>query len=194
MERVMVELYPTKHLHPAISLKKLSCQRQHPVLLLGGSSVFSLQTITFMYALLRQLGPQEALDVVFQNPGGDPMLARRLATLLRTYTRHLSILVLHEARSAGALFCLAADELIMSPLSALGPIDPQMPGSATNNSDSMEEGDRSSIRNIATEEVRLFREMAQSWFGIGDSIEERLSLLHTFSQRIFPTTDRKSVM
>lgn len=189
---LMFDLYPATHTHPRISLEKLFHLRRHPVLLLCGSNLFSSQTTFLLYALLRQLGPQEALDVVFQSPGGDPMLARRLAILLRSYTRQLTILVLHEVHSAGALFCLAADELIMNPLSVLGPIDPQVPGSLPENGAraSMARGDenRSPLRNIATEEVRLFREMARNWFGVGESVEERLSLLHTFSQRVFPTT------
>ncbi len=184
---------PDEHvLHPSMALDELSRLRQRPVLLLGGSNVFSAHATFLVYTLLRQLGPQHALDVVFQSPGGDPILARQLAILLRTYTQQISILVLHEVRSAGTLFCLAADELLMSPLSALGPIDPQVPGSLSAKGEqagaSGWEENRSVPRSIATEEVRLFREMAQRWFGVGESVEERLSLLHTFSQRIFPTT------
>ncbi len=189
---VISDPYLTTHTHPGTSLEELSRLRRHPVLLLCGADLFSSQTTFLLYALLRQLGPQEALDVVFQSPGGDPMLARRLAILLRTYTKRLTILALHEIRSAGALFCLAADELIMSPLSALGPIDPQMPGSWPDHGEqaamSRRDENRSPLRSIATEEVRLFREMAQNWFGVGESVEERFSLLHTFNQRIFPTT------
>lgn len=189
----MPELYLSdEHVHPSTALDELSRLRQHPVLLLGGSNVFSAHTTFLVYTLLRQLGPQQALDVVFQSPGGDPVLARQLAILLRTYTRQLSIWVLHEVRSAGTLFCLAADELLMCPISALGPIDPQVPGSLSAQGEqaraSAWEENRSVPRSIATEEVRLFREMARHWFGVGESVEEQLSLLHTFNQRIFPTT------
>jgi len=34
----------------------------------------------------------------------------------------------------------------------------------------------------------MFGEMAQAWFGVGVSTEEKYSLLHLFCQRIFPTT------
>lgn len=181
-----------EHAHPGTVLEELAHLRQRPVLLLCGSNVFSSRTHFWLYTLLRQLGPQAALDVVFQSPGGDPILARQLAILLRTYTRQLSVFVLHEVRSAGTLFCLAADELMMSPLSILGPIDPQVPGSLSTKGEQAQasrwDENGSPPRSIATEEVRLFGEMAQRWFGVGESVEERLSLLHTFSQRIFPTT------
>ncbi len=177
---------------PLAMLEELSRLRQRPALLLCGANLSSPDTATMLYTFLRQLGHQKALDVVFQCPGGHPAATRQLAVLLREFTDHLTILVMQHAHSAGALFCLAADELIMSPLSTLSPIDPQMPGQLSGDNDWTimpgREKDSATPRGIATEEMRLFREMASAWFGVGETVEERLSLLHTFASRIFPTT------
>jgi hypothetical protein len=144
-----------------------------------------------LYTFLRQLGHQKTLDVVFHCPGGSPTAARQLAVLLREFTDHLTILVLQQAHSAGALFCLAADKLIMSPLSTLSPIDPQLPKQPSEGHERAVmpgQEDDALPGSIATEEMRLFRTMASAWFGVGESVEERFSLLHIFASRIFPTT------
>src|SRR5581483_1932126 len=178
--------------HPLTALEELSHLRQRPVLFLCGTSLFSSDTATTLYAFLRQLGHQEALDVVLQSPGGHPTASRRLAVLLREFTDHLTVLVLQHAHSAGTLFCLAANDLVMSPLSTLSPIDPQLPGQSPSDNELAtlpgQKNKHATPHSIATEEIRLFSTMASEWFEVGETIEERFSLLHTFTSRIFPTT------
>lgn len=172
------------------AMQDLACMRGRPMLLyLNGP--FAHDTTRILYDCLRQMGPQEALDLILRSNGGDPGHARRLGVLLRSFTRQLSILVLDYAGSAASLLCLAADELLMSPLSALSPIDPQVLSALpVSNRDLSPDGRRGQggPHTISSEEARLFAEMAREWFGVGQSAEENLALLQLVCQRIFPTT------
>ena len=56
--------------------------------------------------------------------GGDAEVPWRLISLLREFCESLAILVPHHALSGGTTLCLGADEIVMTPFSVLGPIDP----------------------------------------------------------------------
>jgi hypothetical protein len=66
------------------------------------------------------------LDVLLQSPGGDIDSAEKLVYMIRERVSSLRILVVERAKSAGTLIALAADEILMSSTSELGPIDPQV--------------------------------------------------------------------
>lgn len=57
--------------------------------------------------------------------GGDAEAPSRIVALLREYCDELAVLIPHRAHSAGTLLALGANEIVMTPLSILGPIDPQ---------------------------------------------------------------------
>ena len=58
-------------------------------------------------------------------PGGDGETALRLIRQAQSRCRRLSVIVPDQAKSAGTLFVLGADEIHMGPTSDLGPVDPQ---------------------------------------------------------------------
>jgi hypothetical protein len=69
------------------------------------------------------------LDVLINSYGGDGLMSWRLVSLLREYLgkkASLSCLVPYYAFSAATLFAVGCDQIIMHPLSCLGPVDPQM--------------------------------------------------------------------
>jgi hypothetical protein len=66
------------------------------------------------------------LDVLLQSPGGDIDSAEKLVYMIRERVSSLRILVVERAKSAGTLIALAADDILMSSTSELGPIDPQV--------------------------------------------------------------------
>jgi hypothetical protein len=75
---------------------------------------------------LESMGHVEKLDVLLYTQGGQTLAAWGLANLVREYCDNLSVLIPHRALSAGTLFTLAADEIIMSRLGQLSPIDPSI--------------------------------------------------------------------
>jgi len=66
------------------------------------------------------------LDIVLHTPGGLVLAALQIARALRGHKGKVTAFVPHYAMSGGTLIALAADEIVMSRHSVLGPIDPQL--------------------------------------------------------------------
>ena len=67
-----------------------------------------------------------AIDVIIETPGGDGSVAEDVVKLLRQKYDDIGFIVPGWAKSAGTIMAMAADEILMSPASALGPIDAQI--------------------------------------------------------------------
>lgn len=114
----------------------------------------------------------ERLDLVLSTIGGNITTAHQMALLLREYVQHLTILIPYRARSSGTLLCLSANELVLGPMSELGPIDPHVGSAGPPPTDAP--------GMISAQDVRAFREMAEQWFGVvreEDQIEVSMPIL-----------------
>ncbi|MCY4342353.1 MAG: serine dehydrogenase [Gammaproteobacteria bacterium] len=69
--------------------------------------------------------PSQDLHVMLSTPGGDGETAIRLIRQAQAHCKELTVVVPNQAKSAGTLFILGADHIILGPTSDLGPIDPQ---------------------------------------------------------------------
>jgi hypothetical protein len=68
----------------------------------------------------------ESLDLLIETPGGSGEVAEDIVKLLRGKYTDIAAIVPGVAKSAGTLIVMSADEILMEPASALGPIDAQM--------------------------------------------------------------------
>jgi ClpP class serine protease len=68
----------------------------------------------------------ENIDIILQTPGGYAEVVEKLVKSVRSRFEHVGIIVPGGAYSAGTIFAMAADEILMSPTSSLGPIDAQI--------------------------------------------------------------------
>lgn len=75
-----------------------------------------------LYHQLLTIGYQERLDLLISARGGSPESVWRVLSLLREHTNHLAVLLPGQLFSASAFIALGADEVVMSPLSELGPM------------------------------------------------------------------------
>lgn len=157
--------------------RELQALRGRPALLYDAS--ITDDAVPILYECLHRMGPGKQLDLVLTTVGGVVTVARRLALLLREFTSDITILVPYHARSAGTLLCLSANELVLSPLSALGPIDSQI-GSAGQPPPGMP-------GMISAEDIRQFRHMAEDWFDVNRE-KDRLQVLALLAQNVFPPT------
>jgi ClpP class serine protease len=66
------------------------------------------------------------LDLVLHTPGGLVLAALQIARAIRAHKAKVTVFVPHYAMSGGTLIALAADEVVMTPHSVLGPVDPQL--------------------------------------------------------------------
>lgn len=66
------------------------------------------------------------IDFIIHCPGGMVLPAEQIALALKSHKGGVSAMVPYYAMSGATLICLAADEVVMEPLSVLGPLDPQI--------------------------------------------------------------------
>ncbi len=66
------------------------------------------------------------IDIILHTPGGLALAATQIAMALKAHPAKKTVLVPHYAMSGGTLIAFAADEIIMDPHAALGPVDPQL--------------------------------------------------------------------
>ena len=67
-----------------------------------------------------------SIDIILETPGGSGETAEDIVKLLRGKYQQVGVIVPGMAKSAGTLIAMAADEILMEAMSALGPIDAQI--------------------------------------------------------------------
>ena len=83
-------------------------------------------SVTLFEETLYDANPEEDLHIMLCTPGGDGETALRLIRQAQSRCKELTVIVPDRAKSAGTLFVLGADRILMGPTSDLGPIDPQL--------------------------------------------------------------------
>ncbi|MDR3232161.1 MAG: hypothetical protein LBT46_00580 [Planctomycetaceae bacterium] len=68
----------------------------------------------------------DAVDIILQTPGGLAEVVEDLVRSIRSKFENVGVIVPGMAYSAGTIFAMAADEILMSRSSSLGPIDAQI--------------------------------------------------------------------
>ncbi len=68
----------------------------------------------------------ENLTVILDTGGGVVEVVERMVTIIRKHYKHITFIVQDRAMSAGTIFVMSGDRILMSYFSVLGPIDPQL--------------------------------------------------------------------
>lgn len=76
---------------------------------------------------LSELKNLEKLDLLIYSTGGITMAGFGLVNLFREYCEEFNVIIPFKAYSCATLICLGANEIIMSKLGQLSPIDPSLP-------------------------------------------------------------------
>jgi serine dehydrogenase proteinase len=88
--------------------------------------------ISIIYSDLLPISDQLAnlrgtsLDLILETPGGSGEIAEDIVRLIRGRYDDVAVIIPGCAKSAGTIMAMAADEILMEPMSALGPIDAQL--------------------------------------------------------------------
>jgi len=80
--------------------------------------------IPVLFRYLELMGKKDNIDLFLYTRGGDMVVPIRIVKLIRNYCKKFSILIPYRAHSAGTLIALGADEIIMTKLGELTPVDP----------------------------------------------------------------------
>ncbi len=78
------------------------------------------------YALEAQKTRQPGLAIVLETPGGVVEVVERMVATIRHLYSDVYFIVPNRAMSAGTVFAMAGDKILMDYFSCLGPIDPQI--------------------------------------------------------------------
>jgi Serine dehydrogenase proteinase len=117
-----------KQHHPKVKpiIEELQNLRGSKVLtyFLAEGAAIGEDVVVHLYEHLLRLGRQDRLDLFLVSRGGATEVPWRIVTLLREFTDHLAVLVPYQAQSAATHISLGADEIVMTELSQLGPVDP----------------------------------------------------------------------
>ena len=96
-------------------------------LLLGEASIRNTLVDRVYDALRTGEYKSKSLDVIVDSSGGDIDAAYNLALLFRRYgEKKLTFIIPRWAKSAATLLICAGDEILMTPVAELGPLDPQI--------------------------------------------------------------------
>lgn len=149
----------------------LTSDRQGPL-----NARIAMDVIPIINKQLQTIGKTKNIDFLLYSTGGDTMVPWRLVSMIRDYCDKFSVLVPYKAHSAATMIALGADEIVMSNLSELSPIDP----AAANLFNPPDPTNPQNRIPISVEDVMAYFDLAKNKFGIkGD---EELS--HIFSKFI----------
>ena len=135
----------------------ITSDRQGPV-----NARVAMDIIPIISRQLRQIGKVENIDLFLYSTGGDTMVPWRLVSMIREYCNKFSVLIPYKAHSAATMISLGADEIVMTDLSELSPIDPSTanifnPSDPTNPQNKIP---------ISVEDVMAYFDLAKNKFGI----------------------------
>jgi len=77
-----------------------------------------------LYKQLKEIGHTKKIDLVLHSYGGAVDTPYKVVTLIREFCDEFAVIVPFVAKSAASMLVLGADEVVMGPISELGPIDP----------------------------------------------------------------------
>ncbi|MCD6429410.1 hypothetical protein J7L09_01815 [bacterium] len=116
---------------------------------------------------LRSIGKVAQIDLFLYSTGGDTMVPWRLVSMIREYCDKFSVLIPYKAHSAATMIALGADEIVMSDLSELSPIDP----STANVFNPQDPRNLQARIPISVEDVMAYFDLAKNKIGIKDEKE-----------------------
>lgn len=141
------------------------------------SAQIAMDIIPVFSNQLRKLGKTDKIDLFLYSIGGDTMVPWRLVSMIREYCDTFSVLVPYKARSAATMISLGADEILMTDLSELSPIDP----STTNIFNPVDPQVPQNRIPISVEDVMAYFDLAQNKFGI-KNVDELAKIFNKFME------------
>jgi len=160
-------------------LKQLAVVRGRPTLafVLGDRQNLNAQIapdqISLTSTLLEELGQVPALDLFLYSTGGITMAAFAFVNLVREFATEYSALVPFKALSAATLICLGADEIVMTPLASLSPVDPSVTGPYNPSVPNLPPGVGPQGLPVSVEDVVEYIELARTDVGLTSDADMR---------------------
>ena len=124
----------------------------------------------------------DKIDLLTFTLGGDTLAAFGLNRLLREYTNHLSAIISDKCHSAGTLFSLGCNQIVMARSATLGPIDPSVNGLLN---PVVDINGQKQILPLNVESVAGFKGLVKDEWGIKNG-SDLAEILRCFSEKVHP--------
>jgi hypothetical protein len=124
------------------------------------------------------------IDLFIFTLGGDTLAGFGLSRLLREYTDYVSALVPHKCYSAGTLFALGANEIVMTKGATLSPIDPSITR-PLNPAVQLQPNQPPQLIPLSVESVAGFRSLAKEEWNI-TSKEQITNIFSLLASKVHP--------
>src|ERR1035437_8708461 len=135
----------------------ITSDRQGPV-----NARIAMDVVPIISKQLQKIGKTQNIDLFLYSSGGDTLVPWRLVSMIREYCSQFSVLIPYKAHSAATMISLGADEIVMTDLSELSPIDP----STANVFNPSDPANPQSKIPISVEDVMAYFDLAKKKFGI----------------------------
>jgi hypothetical protein len=139
--------------------------------------------IPLIYEHLRKIGTVDRLDFFIFTNGGDTLAAFGLGRLAREFAKSVGTLIPGKCHSAGTLFALGSNEIVMTRLATMSPIDPSVTG-PLNPAVEIAPGQRQLVA-LSVESVAGFKALVTEDWGVKgeDALSHALRIL---AERVHP--------
>jgi len=133
----------------------------------GLETKIGMDVFPMFHEHLMRIGKQERIDLYLYSPGGITIAGYALVNLIREFCREFNVIIPFKALSCATLISLGANEVVMTPMAQLSPIDPsvqhplgpviQIPGQPTGQ-----------IVPVNVEDVNAFVDLARKEVGLNN--------------------------
>jgi hypothetical protein len=138
----------------------------------GMEARIGMDIFPYFYDVLVRLGKQRQIDLFIYSPGGATMAAWGLVNLLREFCQRFCVLVPSKAQSSATLISLGADEIVMSRMGQLSPVDPSTNSPFNPTLPVQVPGSQPQFLPVSVEDVTSYIELAKE---VGIKDEQYLS-------------------
>lgn len=107
-----------------VLLEKIEAIRNSRVLVYFSYTPLDDSILVPLYQELKKIGKTQKIDLFLHSYGGAVDTPYKVVMLIREFCEEFSVIVPFSAKSAASMIVLGADEVVMGPISELGPIDP----------------------------------------------------------------------
>lgn len=139
----------------------------------------------FFYDVLHRMGTPEQIDLFLYSTGGVTVAAWGLVSLIREFCKRLCVLIPFRAHSTAALIALGADEILMTRMGQLSPVDPSVSSPFNPTVPVSQPGAPPQYLPVSVEDVRGFFDLAKEEAKIG-SQENLADLLKILASDVRP--------
>lgn len=153
----------------------------------GFETRIAKDVINLFYEHLLLIGNVENIDLLIYSTGGDTLAAFAIVNHLREFCKKFSVLIPYKAHSAATLISIGADEIYMTKLGGLSPIDPSVTTPYNPIFPSQLPGESPKFLPVNVEEVIGYINLAKQEVGLKEEISLN-NVFHTLSQGVHPLT------